>query len=202
MQKDNVDSLVNPERVKALLSEAEKELESINPEIDYLVECLSRLSELRERKRKLESLVVNLRSLASVDEVTSIVTEGVKCNVYSDKKFSDEGGNEIYSYVEGERNIFVPDVALVNAKKYLRTKNNVNYQIYKAVVFNAGKATTEDIKKYLVKNKIKLPKSGKSFKDVPLKDISSRANYLVRKNLLVSLGSGVFSTSFGWRSSE
>ncbi|OGI00686.1 MAG: hypothetical protein A2104_08705 [Candidatus Melainabacteria bacterium GWF2_32_7] len=80
----------------------------------------------------------------------------------------------------------------------MRTNNNLNYEIYKGIVFNSGQATTADIKHYLVENKVKQPKSGKGFEDVELKEISSRVNYLVRKNILTSPEPGVFRSVFGW----
>lgn len=203
MNNKNKKSIVSADRLEKLAREANKELKAITPEIEYLEECVKKLSELKEKKRKLNSLIINLKSIVPLNDV-KINKENT--DVTSDKltahKLRNNNVNTISIDTRGERKVFIPEVALSNVKRYLRSKNNINYEIYKAVVYNTGEASTEEIKHYLVKNNIKQPKSGKGFEDVPLKEISSRANYLVRKQLLISYSSGLFSTVFGWEEIE
>ena len=66
------------------------------------------------------------------------------------------------------------------------------------MVFNSGIATTEQIKSYLIENNIQQPKTGKTFDDVELKEISSRTHYLVRKNVLDTTEPGIFKSVPGW----
>lgn len=203
MDKEKVLSVTNELRVKNLIDEATKELEAVTPEIAELEKGLQKLRELKERKHKLESLIINLKSILPKADVTNKECNDVEFyNVKYMHKSRANDVNKISLDTINGRKVFVPDIALSNAKNYLRTKNNINYEIYKAVVFNTGEASTDEIKHYLVKNNIKQPKTGKGFKDVPLKEISSRTNYLVRKNLLISYNQGVFSTVFGWEEVE
>lgn len=203
MNNKNKKSIVSADRLEKLAREANKELKAITPEIEYLEECVKKLSELKEKKRKLNSLIINLKSIVPLNDVK---IKQKDTDVTSDKltahKLRNNNVNTISIDRRGERKVFIPEVALSNVKRYLRSKNNINYEIYKAVVYNTGEASTEEIKHYLVKNNIKQPKSGKGFEDVPLKEISSRANYLVRKQLLISYSSGLFSTVFGWEEIE
>lgn len=202
MTKDT-DSITSNERLEKLVSEASEELDSITPEIEYLEECVVKLAELKERKHKLTSLIVNLKSILprqkqaqfDVKDVDEALLE--RKNILRQKRLNKISVDSING-----RKIFVPEVALCDVKNILRTRNNINYEIYKAIVFNTGEATTEEIKHYLVKNNIKRPKTGEGFDDVPLSEISSRINYLVRKNLLISYSQGIYSTIFGWEEAE
>lgn len=200
MSTSNNNSIVSTKRIDNLITEAVKELEDITPEIEYLEECVKKLAELKDKKHKLNSLIINLKSISPLMNVTNKSRlKDVKVTKKAGEDSRHINVNKISVDIKDERKVFIPEVALNDVKPYLRAKNNINYEIYKAVVFNTGEATTEEIKHYLVKNKIKQPKSGKGFEDVPLKEISSRANYLVRKQLLISYSSGLFSTIFGWQ---
>ncbi len=203
MNKNEVLSITSENRVQNLIEEANKELKTIIPDIKKLEEALLELKELKDRKHKLESLILNLKSILPKDNVTkNSIDDFRNADVKQAAKSRNNNVNKISLDTINGRKVFIPDVALSNAKNYLRTKNNINYEIYKAVVFNTGEATTDEIKYYLIKNNIKQPKTGKGFQDVPLKEISSRTNYLVRKNLLISYTQGVFSTVFGWEEVE
>ena len=196
---EKIMSIASNERIQGLIIEAENELAKIQPEIAYLEECQKKLVELNEQKFKLNSLIASLKSLVKNTDVNkrkrdknevgenNIEVAEVKIAVNVSKE--DD---------ENSRKIFLPDQAISQVRNYLRTNNNLNYEIYKGIVFNSGQATTADIKHYLVENKVKQPKSGKGFEDVELKEISSRVNYLVRKNILTSPEPGVFRSVFGW----
>lgn len=197
---EQTQSILDPQRLDSILKEAELELLKITPEIDYLEECIKKIYALKERQHKLNSLIISIKSIQG----------GLDTKLYTDINNTQQHNviennntlNKIGVTLNNQRKIFIPEVALNDVKKYLRVKNNLNYEIYKAVVFNTGSATTEQIKEYLIKNKIKQPKTKKGFENTELKEISSRANYLVRKNLLISLTPGVFSTVYGWSEGE
>lgn len=192
-------SIASNERIEIFIKEAEEELSKIQPEIDYLIQCQSKFSVLKEQQFKLNSLILSLKSLISEKSTTQINIQNDKINetlnndieVYNNVEFTSVS-------VNNERKIFLPDQAITQVKNHLRTKNNLNYEIFKAIIFNSGVASTKEIKNYLIENNIKQPKSGKSFENVELKEISSRANYLVRKNILKSDEPGIFVSMLGW----
>ena len=193
-------SILDPSRLEKLLQEAEVELSKIKPEIEYLEECVKKIHALKEKEHKLNSLIISLKSIQGSFDTN--INMDINNSYIQTQNTTTKQLNKIDTIYQNERKIFIPEVALNDVKKSLRTKNNLNYEIYKAVVFNTGTATTEQIKEYLVKNKIKQPKTQKGFENTELKEISSRANYLVRKNLLISLTPGVFSTVYGWSEAE
>jgi len=196
--EDNL-SLASSERILKLIQEANNELAKIQPEIDYLEGCQQKLEKLKAQKQKLSALVLSLNSILKISDVNNKNNENI--NNILETKIDINVNNQNVNY-NNLRKVFLPDQAFSQVKNYLRTKNNLNYEIFKAVVFNSGEATTEQIKQYLIENNIKQPKTGKGFEDVELKEISSRANYLVRKNILVAPESGIFRSVFGWSEIE
>jgi hypothetical protein len=202
MNKKQKLSLTSIDRMQGLIDEARNELESIEPKIAKLEKSVSILAELKDRRHKLKALILNLQSIFTKE------SENIDVNIINAVDQSSELNtrlnptDKISIDTLNGRKIFIPEVAISNAQNYLRTKNNINYEIYKAVVANTGTATSEEIKYYLVKNEIKQPKNGEGFEDVPLKEISSRINYLVRKGLLISYAPGAYSTAFGWEDAE
>ena len=203
MAKENRDSITSKDRLENLVGEAVVELEAINPEREYLEECVLKLAELKERKHKLTSLIINLKSILPKQNLTQrnvgVTSENIKT---SGSNLRQKNVNRISVDTINGRKVFVPEVALSDVKNLIRTRNNINYEIYKAIVFNTGESSTEEIKYYLVKNNVKRPKTGEGFENVPLSEISSRVNYLVRKNLLVTTSAGVYSTVYGWEEAE
>ncbi|OGI18597.1 MAG: hypothetical protein A2287_10690 [Candidatus Melainabacteria bacterium RIFOXYA12_FULL_32_12] len=196
---EKIMSIASNERIQGLIIEAENELAKIQPEIAYLEECQKKLVELNEQKFKLNSLIASLKSLVKNTDVNKSKRDK---NEVGENNIEDAevkiAVNVSKEDDENSRKIFLPDQAISQVRNYLRTNNNLNYEIYKGIVFSSGQATTADIKHYLVENKVKQPKSGKGFEDVELKEISSRVNYLVRKNILTSPEPGVFRLVFGW----
>ncbi|MEW5822548.1 MAG: hypothetical protein AB1782_20310 [Cyanobacteriota bacterium] len=195
-------SLASDSRIQKLLEEAENELSILQPEIDYLEGCVAKLNDLKLKKNKLLSLKASLitllkqqylnnKDINTLNNQTWNETENrINFDLTKDDLTKIDLNNQI--------NSFTPELALDQVKKYLRTNNNLNYEIFKAIVYNAGEANTEDIKNYLVKNRIKQPKTGKYFNDVELKDISSRVNYLIRKKLLITTGPGSYKVILGY----
>lgn len=195
-------SLVSEKRIIELVTEAEQELIDLQPEVEYLEDCINKLQILREKETKLKTLILSMKRLIDVNliDVTnnSGVINDVTSRVHTSTNFSNDvqRNNEYKNDVE--RKHFYPDKAISDVKTLLRTKNNLNYEIFKAVVINSGIATTEQIKSFLIENNIKQPQSGKGFEAVELKEVSSRANYLVRKNILSTIGAGLFKSELGW----
>lgn len=202
MNKKQKLSLTNIDRMQGLIDEAKKELETIEPKIARLEKSVLQLEELKDKRHKLRALILNLQSIFSEDDslIDVNIINADNGNINNLTPFNTKGKISIDTL--NGRKVFIPEVAISNAQNYLRTKNNINYEIYKAVVANTGSATSEEIKYFLIKNGIKQPKNGQPFDDVPLKEISSRINYLVRKGLLISYAPGAYSTAFGWEECE
>lgn len=203
---DNNLSLSSDSRIQTLIEEADNELNKIQPEIDYLQNCVQKLNELKLKKNKLLSLKASLKVILNNSDInTSDVTNSINSlnnQFNSEIKSVNTEQNLTGLNVTSELNSFIPDLALNDVKQFLRTRNNLNYEIFKAIVYNGGEASTEDIKAYLVSNKIKQPKTGKTFEKTELKEISSRANYLVRKNIIISSGPGIFRSLIGYSSNN
>jgi len=199
MTNENNLSLASNDRIQNLIIEAETELSKIKPEVEYLEQCQKKLRELKDQQFKLNSLIMSLKGIIKLSDVNIFQDKNTylsEVKISNDTIKSDAHINCVNN--ENPRKVFMPDQAISQVKNYMRTQNNMNYEIYKAVVFNSGLATTQKIKTYLVDNRITQPKTGKSFKDVELKEISSRANYLVRKSILTSTEPGSFRSVFGW----
>ena len=194
------DSISSNNRLQKFIDEAHNELNKIQPEIDYLEQCQKKLTILKEQQLRLNSLILSLNGLLNQEGVnkfeqnTVSVSKELYANINAVNNATIDAKNN-----KMRREIFLPDQAINQVKSFLRIKNNLNYEIFKAVVFNSGTAKTEEIKNYLVENNIKQPKTGKGFNDVELKEISSRVHYLVRKNILISIEPGNFRSIFGWQ---
>ncbi|MDD3150626.1 MAG: hypothetical protein PHV68_07300 [Candidatus Gastranaerophilales bacterium] len=196
-------SVASPERLVKILEEAKKELLVIEPEIKELEEMQKKLTTLKRQHFKLNSLITSLKSI--IGDMTLIKNNKTNEEHFAQNDTDIDTGIYVDTSTNGDKikhKIFLPDVAVSHVKNFLRTNKNLNYEIFKAVVFNSGTATTENIRNYLVENNIKQPKTGKGFKNTPLKEISSRANYLVRKNILISDSNGTFRSVFGWTNIE
>ncbi|MDD3014676.1 MAG: hypothetical protein PHC34_13330 [Candidatus Gastranaerophilales bacterium] len=192
-------SIASNDRISELITEAENELSKIKPEIEYLEQCQKKLRDMKDQQFKLNSLIISLKGVmkfSGVNNSENVILDNNDVKIKNKSLDNDVITVNVNS--ENIRKIFMPDQAYSQVKKYLRTKNNMNYEIYKAVVFNSGSATTQEIKNYLIENGVKQPKTGKGFEKIELKEISSRANYLVRKSVLISTEPGHFRSVFGW----
>lgn len=200
--KDDL-SLASDLRIQKLIDEADNEINKIQPEIDYLENCLTKLEELKTKKAKLLTLKGSLISVLHQKNVNNIniINADLDARIHPVKSQSIEKHNinATQQNITNLTAIFNPEYALAQARQFIRPNKNLNYEIFKAIVYNGGEASTEQIKEYLVKNKIKQPKTGKPFDDVELKDISSRVNYLTRKKLIVSMAHGIFKSLLGYQ---
>lgn len=205
-KQDNSQSLASDLRIKKLIEEAEQELNKIQPEIDYLESCLTKLNELKLKKNKLLSLKASLKVILNQANTTISNITNSNLNLKNITNQLVMSGNNLSSETQNsttlQHKLFIPELALDQVVHFLRPNKNLNFEIFKAVVHNGGQASTEEIKEYLIANKICQPKTGKYFDDVELKDISSRANYLVRKKLLITSRPGLFASVLGFRDNE
>jgi hypothetical protein len=188
-------TLSNPERLKELLRETECELSQIQPKIEELEAAVQELRELKLTKQRLLTLKMSLSTM--IDNVAEDHVQEKFADTYTGKTDFDE--TKVFNYSElSTLKSFHPDEAFKQVDKVLKQKNSLNYEMFKAVVFSGGKASTEEIKAFLVESGARQPQTGEGFENVPLTEISSRANYLVRKGILQPMGRGNFYSALGW----
>lgn len=193
-------SIADQTQLEALLKQAEAELEALQPQIDELENHLEKLKELKQQKQKLITLKLSLKSILNnfcnqpedFTATTVTNTARIATNVRDLLAGNAATSNRYFS------GTFLPDVAFEKAARILKKKNSLNTEFFRAIVFNGGQATTEDIRRYLIENRIIMPGTGQFFDNVPLTEISSRVNYLIRKGLVASSGRGAFISTLGW----
>lgn len=201
-------------RLEDLLAETEMELAQLEPRIEKLEKQIEKLGALKLAKQKLITLKLSIKSILSNysdDKVQALDASMLKNNYTSEgNAYSVFGANStnpgFTNRVWMPRShqaarlpgTFLPDMAFSQVNEVLRKKGSLNYELFRAVVFNGGQANTDQIKQYLIEHDIRQPASGEGFENVELTDISSRVNYLVRKGLVNPDGRGNFVSCLGW----
>lgn len=219
--KKPIHKISSTDRLEELLEETEQELLALGPQIDKLEKQIEKLKELKLAKQKLITLKLSIKSilsnfsLVSKDETATnlvglelrnLLSSDVELKRFSTSQTSAERLRPAKaSQVSQQRvtkhlpdGVFVPERAFQEADCILRRKDSINYELYRAIVFNGGSASTEALKQYLLDHAILQPGNGQSFEHVELTDISSRVNYLVRKGIVTPDGRGNFISNLGW----
>lgn len=190
--KDILSSLASPERIQQLLDETTQELESIQPRIAELEAMADELKELRSNKQRLLTLKMSLGAMLegmnriSIDDI--LPAESLRTQSVSDEDFNLLAATQEFS----------TERAMQQVDQVLKQRDSLNYEMFKAVAHLGGKATTQEIKDFMVNAGVHMPQTGQNFEEVPLTEVSSRLNYLVRKGVLRPLGRGHFFTQLGW----
>jgi hypothetical protein len=205
---DVTKGISSTDRLTKLLEETERELEMLQPQIEKLEKQVDKLKKLKLAKQKLITLKLSLNSIISnfsEDETLGSATRVIEDNLSNvlelkrrHSNFTSSIGTKPSSKKAEISGTFLPDIAFDQVNGILRKKSSINYDLFRAIVFNGGKASTEEIKAYLVENSIRQPASGEGFDAVELTDISSRVNYLVRKGVVKPDGRGTFISTLGW----
>lgn len=200
------------DRLEDLLAETEGELELLEPKIEKLEKQLEKLKELKLAKQKLITLKLSIKSiLNNYSKSDALTKELLSTSTNFSENFTTkklQGNLSIPSKAiqtspsPFSNRTFIPERAFAEADTVLRKKTSINYELFRAVVYNGGQATTEQIKAYLLEHDIKQPANGQGFEQVELTDISSRVNYLVRKGLVTPDGRGRFICALGWAQPE
>lgn len=198
-------------RLEDLLSETEVELEQLEPQIEKLEKQVEKLKELKLAKQKLITLKLSIKSILSNYSESNagldtevLLHQGARIQPssegYSSSPANYKNAASLYQIPQPVKlpGTFLPDRAFAQVNTVLRRKDSLNYEMFRAIVFNGGQANTDQIKQYLIEHDIRQPASGIGFEDVELTDISSRINYLVRKGLVNPDGRGNFVSCLGW----
>jgi chromosome segregation ATPase len=188
-------SLVADANLSELHDNVAAELNQLQPKIDELEEALSQLQELKQQKQRLIALKLSLESIINQPQQAAhpLKQSYTSAPVAHQSTFNRLDDLQLKS--------FYPDEALAQIEHLLPRKDSLNYHFYKAIVYYGGKATTEEIRQYLIDNEITYPTTGQTFDDIGLSQVSSRVNYLIRKNIARSMGGGIFVSNYGWRDS-
>lgn len=213
-KKNTVSNISSTERLEDILNETEKELEAIQPQIDKLEKQLDKLKDLKLAKQKLITLKLSIKSILSnfSSGVSTEVLESGMAQKLSSLAENLKPSRELKTsqkpsftsvpthapQISYPGTNFLPELAFQQVNLLLRKTTSINYDLFRAIVFNGGKATTEEIRQYLVENHVKQPGSGEGFEQVELTDISSRVNYLVRKGIVKPEGRRLFISLLGW----
>lgn len=188
-------SLVADANLSELHENVAAELNQLQPKIDELETALSQLQELKQQKQRLIALKLSLESIINQPKQA----EAPLKQSYASSPVSHQS---TYNRLDDlQLKSFYPDEALAQIEHLLPRKDSLNYHFFKAIVYYGGKATTEEIRQYLIDNEITYPTTGQTFDDIGLSQVSSRVNYLIRKNIARSMGGGVFVSNYGWRDS-
>ena len=190
-------TLSSPERLEQLLQETQLELEAIGPKIAEMEQLIEDLQQLKRSRQRLLTLKMSLTAMLegiSNEGQDPMEMPGVLSGAVEQKVNETTQSYEQLS----AHNSFVPDLALKQVATILKQQDSLNYHMFKAVVLSGGKATTDEIRQYLIMQDLKQPQTGESFENAPLAEISSRANYLVRKGVLKPYRRGSFYSTLGW----
>ena len=202
-------------RLEDLLNETELELEQLEPQIEKLEKQIDKLRTLKLAKQKLITLKLSIKSILSNYSESKVDTLG---ETTLEKDFTQG----IHAYSRFSSNLdsinfqnralltrmpqparlpgtFLPDMAFNQVNEVLRKKSSLNYELFRAIVFNGGQANTDQIKQYLIEQDIRQPASGEGFESVELTDISSRVNYLYARVWSIPTGEAIlFPAWAGW----
>ncbi|MFM7468663.1 MAG: hypothetical protein ACKO37_04100 [Vampirovibrionales bacterium] len=96
---------------------------------------------------------------------------------------------------------FMPHEAFALTDQSFRDKHSVVYAMFQAIVLQGGRASTEQIKQYLVSMGM-TQKDGTPYDHAPATKITTHVNYLVRRKLVALTGAGVYVSRFGWQKSS
>jgi len=191
-------SIADAGRLQQLLDEVEQELEVLTPKIDALEAQLSELQTLRATRQRLLTLKLSLTPLLQPELLNGPTTSA---RTHESNVVSSNAPYPLASALPSlaaRPGTFLPDEAMARVNDILKRPGSLNYELYRAIVLAGGRASTEQIRHYLIEHNIARPHQGEAFAEVSLSNISSRVNYLVRKGAVQSVGNGVFQTIFGW----
>jgi hypothetical protein len=222
-KETTIEGVSSQPRLEKLLKETEAELLELQPKIERLEKEMEKLRVLRHQKQKLITLKLSLQSILENFQLDETAAD------YLDADYLDSGATGLSSsylpsvlampsflpqrtatshtpYKMTPRQgdpyqdmTFYPDVAMEEAEQLLKQKGSLNYELFRSIVLHGGRATTQDIRQFLIDHEIVQPGTGISFEETPLTDISSRVNYLIRKDLVTSIGRGRFASKLGWK---
>jgi hypothetical protein len=205
-------SLAASERLEALLTEAEAELAELAPQIEQLEQALEQLQALKQKRQRLLGLksslsalllpttnkatVVALHQTTFIQEQPNQASEALALTKNAVKNKTIK--RQLPLLPPSSDGMFLPELAFKQGDTILKRKDSINYEIFRAIVYQGGQATTEQIRQYLIEQGVTVPKTGETFETVTLSEISARVSYLVKHGIARSVGAGSYLSCFGW----
>ena len=184
-------SLADPEQLQQLYQQACDELDQLEPDLRQLEVDLAAMQQryqtLKQNKQRLLTIKLSLHHLVKPDDHAE-AAETLPMDIKPVMPTTAVTHNDDFS----------ADVAFHEINQRLRQRDSVNYEIFRAIVYQGGRANTEQVKQYLIEQNIRQPANGDDFKQVTLADISARVNYLVKKGLVTIEQRGQFKSVYGW----
>jgi TolA-binding protein len=192
-------SLADPEQIQHLYQQACEELDQLEPELRELelqiTQWQQRYQTLKQNKQRLLTIKLSLHTMVSLgDEPLETGDSDAVKGTAAALTLPDNTVTASPAKVSQ----FSAEVAFHEVNQRLRQRDSVNYEIFRAIVYQGGRANTDQIKQYLIEQDIRQPATGTPFHEVTLADISARVNYLVKKGLVVIEQRGQFKSVFGW----
>jgi hypothetical protein len=192
-------SVVDNQNLNLLLQQSKEELTQIKDRIQLLEGYVGELEDLHEKVLQLEAFQAGIETLLHLMTKPVELRQSRKPNAKplakpSSKKSFSSHQNVLSADSNG---VFLPELAFQQADEILRHRQSMNYEIFRAVVLNGGKATTAEVRNYLIEQNISTPQ-GKSFENATLSEVYPRIAYLVKRGVLRPIGPGYFLSCFGW----
>ena len=184
-------SIIDTQNLDQLLQASQEELHQIKARIQTIEAYVEELTELHQKAAKLEAFQRGVDALLHPEKYVPLSTRE---EVPKTKKVKMPYQGVLSAESTG---VFLPELAFQEADEVLRHRQSMNYEIFRAVVLNGGKATTAEVRHYLIEQNIRTPQ-GKSFEKATLSEVYPRIAYLVKRGVLRPIGPGYFLSCFGW----
>jgi small-conductance mechanosensitive channel len=192
-------ALSSETRLNSLLQETEQELEQIETRLQELETYLEQLNTLKQQRQRLLQLKLSLQGLLKeANTVPAPLTPSMPNTPKEQSTLAALPASLILSHWVGQGH-FEPELAFQQAQTILKRKDSLNYHLFTAIVLQGGQATIAHIKAYLVQNQLQMPTNAQGFEEASNATISTRVHYLIRKNLVQAVGTGVFQSLVGWK---
>lgn len=197
-----VRSLADPDQLRLLYQQACDELAQLDPTLIELEAQLSSLRQqhdhLKQNKQRLLTIKLSLQGLVDAPNEPPALNKAPHPELINQDTLDSSQSINNMSINSLAQSEFSADMAFHEVNQRLRQRDSVNYEIYRAIVYQGGRANTDQIKQYLIEQRICQPGNGQGFEQVTLADISARVNYLVKKGLVLIENRGQFKCVFGW----
>lgn len=203
-------SIVDAQNLELLLKQSKEELAQTIDRIRTIEGYIDELDDLHEKVLQLEAFQAGLSELLHLlkkplevkmveKEARLVEKEAKKFAAEKAGKSSKKKSPPAYqNALSTESNgVFLPELAFKQADEVLRYRQSMNYEIFRAIVLNGGKATTAEVRNYLIEQDIRTPQ-GKGFENSKLSDVYPRIAYLVKRGVLRPIAPGYFLSCFGW----
>jgi hypothetical protein len=194
-----VASLGDKKQLHALLEQTTQELNTLQEDITQLDQLIHRLATLRQRFQTLQGLKHSVETLLKAQE-RGLFDEPLPMGSHNIAAIVQllEGRGGAFNKPTG---MFYPEKAFEQADLVLKRRQSINYEMFRAIAFNGGVASSAQIRQFLIDQLVLAPRTKQPFDErVPLSEITARLDYLIKKGLVRPEGNGRFWSAVGWES--